>query len=210
MRSDHLPVRRRASPAKRLVAFSVPIIMRFRLPYLFALIVVCAVVFLGVNAAVRMDREWMYLHAAQNGELETIRWCLNHGVDVNTRDGWSSTALMYASAGGYTDIVHELLNAGADPNERTRLKRTALMWAAKYGHSSTITLLLERGAEAGLLDADGMTAHDHATTNGFTAAATLLSRPEQKGSRIGWPSGKTIAPPTPPSRWARTRWAWPD
>ena len=163
--------------------------MLFRLQHLLAVIAICAVAFLLIRAAVRSDRQSRYLHAAQDGDLDTIRSCLARGVDVNTRDGWSSTALMYASASGHDDIIGELLDAGANPNERTRLKRTPLMWAAKYGHASTIKLLLERGADSDLRDAEQMTAFDHAQANGHTRTAALLdATTENRQNNVVHPS----------------------
>src|ERR1017187_5446805 len=55
-----------------------------------------------------------FVHAAQVGDLATVKQLLEKGVDVNAAGSSSSTALMVASQQGQRQVVETLLNNGAD------------------------------------------------------------------------------------------------
>lgn len=56
-----------------------------------------------------------------------VKMLLKYGADVNARNIWGRTALMYASSAGHLSIVKTLINAGA--NTLTYFKRNALVRA---------------------------------------------------------------------------------
>lgn len=58
--------------------------------------------------------------AAENGDIDKIKFCLDHGMDVNLKntDGW--TPLVVAIYYGKLDAVKYLIERGADPKMRSR------------------------------------------------------------------------------------------
>ena len=82
-------------------------------------------------------RDTIALHLAiSKRNLDTIRWLLAHGIDVNARRPiWdcNHTALHMTVENGEMAIARLLLDAGADPNIRDdKFNATALGWAG--GH----------------------------------------------------------------------------
>jgi Ankyrin repeats (3 copies) len=86
------------------------------------------------------------LHAAENGDLRTVRSLVGRGADVDQADGSGTTPLMAAAAAGRTTVVGVLADAGADLDLRDRLGRTALDRALAAGQNGVVRVLVERGA----------------------------------------------------------------
>src|SRR5206468_348623 len=59
--------------------------------------------------------------AAKQGDKETVRSLLKHGVDVNAAQGDGTTALHWAARQGNVDLAQMLLFAGANVKATTRL-----------------------------------------------------------------------------------------
>lgn len=87
------------------------------------------------------------MYAAQYNFLESARFLLDQGIDINAQtedsDCWSED----------------------DPREVCvrNGKRTALMYAVQSGHYEMVRLLLEKGADIGIKDSKGMLALDYLT-----------------------------------------------
>lgn len=95
-------------------------------------------------------RDTIALHlAVSKRNLNTIRWLLAHGVDVNAkRLMWdcNHTALHMTVESGAIDIARLLLDAGADPNIKDdKYNATALGWAEYFGRDDFAALIRERG-----------------------------------------------------------------
>jgi len=95
-------------------------------------------------------RDTIALHLAVSmRNLNTVRWLLAHGVDVNAkRLMWDCdhTALHMTVESGEMDIARVLLDAGADPNIRDdKFNSTALGWAEFFGRADFAELLREKG-----------------------------------------------------------------
>lgn len=58
----------------------------------------------------------LFMYSAISGELDTLKYLLANGVDVNTQDGYKNTALHYAAINGRLEIVQYLLANGANVN----------------------------------------------------------------------------------------------
>lgn len=96
------------------------------------------------------------------GQEEVVRWLLQSGVAVDTRDRAGNTALMGAVFKGNLGMVKLLLDAGAEVNAANSQGSTPLAFAATYSSGEVVGLLLEHGARTDLRDAGGKSPLDHA------------------------------------------------
>ena len=83
---------------------------------------------------------------------------IDAGADLEVRDAYGYTALMWAAAEGQGAIAWILLGAGADINAGTADGTTALMRAAMYGHADVVRFFLEHGVDIEANTASGATA----------------------------------------------------
>jgi len=84
--------------------------------------------------------------------------------DLNQKDAYGQTPLMYASSNNNAEAVQILINMGADANLQTDDGWTALMYAARDNPENIKTLLIN-GADSELENNDGQTALDIAKEN---------------------------------------------
>ncbi|MEQ4653669.1 ankyrin repeat domain-containing protein [Providencia rettgeri] len=59
-----------------------------------------------------------FLTAAEKGQLEILKSCLEKGVDINTTNRQGRTAIVNASLNKHYECVSFLINAGADINKQ--------------------------------------------------------------------------------------------
>ena len=84
---------------------------------------------------------------------------MDSGAQVDIKDGFGMTALMFASKNGYFEISKLLLDHGAQVDTKdNNTGKTALINASEYGRLSVLKLLLDFGAEVDIKDNNGMTA----------------------------------------------------
>lgn len=103
--------------------------------------------------------------ASQNGDDKVLREVLSNThssslVDINSKDGAGSTALIYASCFGHEKVVSELLRFNADPNLQDANEWTALMWAANNNHLAIVKKLLAADADTSIKTSTGRTMFD--------------------------------------------------
>jgi len=98
------------------------------------------------------------LMASQTGNIKEVRSLISQATDVNVRDEYGWTPLLWAAMHGHTDIVRILLVSGANPNTRNKYGWTPLMWAAGQGYSEIVRSLLASGARINAQDRNGWTA----------------------------------------------------
>ena len=112
--------------------------------------------------------------AVGEGDLAKAGQFLQKGVDVDARDSYGRTPLMWATDD--LGVVHYLVDKGADVNAKGKWGYTPLMWAALNGHLDVAACLLEHGADATVRDDRGATARMFATAGGHTNVVELLQR----------------------------------
>ena len=77
--------------------------------------------------------------AVRAGDVATLQERVAGGADVNARDAFGQTPLMYAvGENGSLEVAQALLATGADPNARTEAGWTALMYATRAGWSPSL------------------------------------------------------------------------
>ena len=85
------------------------------------------------------------MYAAALGNADAMRELLRAGADVNARNAFDATALMWCI--NQPNMVELLLAKGADVNAQSKMGRTPLLLAASYaGNAEVLKQLLKRGA----------------------------------------------------------------
>ena len=88
----------------------------------------------------------------KNGDLETVKWLVKHGVDISACDEDGGTPLCYAARNGNLETIKWLVERGADISASDIWKRTPSNHAAANGHLETVKWLVERGADISASD----------------------------------------------------------
>lgn len=128
---------------------------------------------------------------AREGTLEQLQAAIRGGANVNARDPYGQTPLMYAAEHSTPEAVQALIAAGADANARTNANWTPLMYAARNPDPQVTQALLDAGADPYATGDAGITAHqislDHenpAVTRLLDAALEHTALPLSGGDRI--------------------------
>jgi len=101
--------------------------------------------------------------AARSGNVETVRFLLRSGAQVNlSSDDRGSSALIDGAMGKYFDIVTDLIDAGANPNMRSKAGQTALVVAVGADDEESATALIKAGADPDIEDNMGVSARKYA------------------------------------------------
>ncbi|MBK6403000.1 MAG: ankyrin repeat domain-containing protein [Rhodocyclaceae bacterium] len=124
--------------------------------------------------------------AAWRGQIEAVRWLLDHGASAS-RAGKAWSALHYAVFAGHEDIARLLMARGADINARAPNDATVLMMAAREGREPLARALVEAGADTRLKNDRGDTAFSLAMRNGNLRIASLVSPREEFAEAVKAP-----------------------
>ncbi len=105
-----------------------------------------------------------------------VKTLLQHGANATAYDKMRMSPLAHAIRTGNWSMVQLLLDHGAQIKDVRFMKErvTPLMIAAIGGDGSMAENLLAVGADRTARDTDGMTAADHARSNGYKELAVLL------------------------------------
>ena len=115
----------------------------------------------------------LLMHAAAFGNLETLKLLLDAGADVNARNDFDATALLWGARD--PEKARLLIEHGANVNARSKQGRTPLMLAClRHGGSETVALMLRKGAEVNVKDGRGDTALGLAAAIGEAQTMRLL------------------------------------
>eukprot|EP01087_Luapelamoeba_hula_P007331 TRINITY_DN1795_c0_g1_i1.p1 TRINITY_DN1795_c0_g1~~TRINITY_DN1795_c0_g1_i1.p1 ORF type:complete len:950 (-),score=192.96 TRINITY_DN1795_c0_g1_i1:151-3000(-) len=85
--------------------------------------------------------------AADEGHLSMVQMLLDHGVDIDSKNVYSDTALHTACLCGRQKVAEYLLDKGLDVNVCDADNYTPLMSASKCGHLRLARVLVSRGAD---------------------------------------------------------------
>jgi ankyrin repeat protein len=131
-----------------------------------------------INSKGQDDRT-LLMHAilAEDTDVEMIRFLIEHGADVNTRDqGQEWTPLAFAARDQNVEAVRELLRAGALPESRDVFGNTPLFRAVmnRLPSHELVKMLLNAGADPRRKNNYDVSPLDLAVTMGNTEIAALL------------------------------------
>jgi len=120
--------------------------------------------------------------AVLGGNLDTARFLLEKGVDVDALDPDGRSTLRIAIRHGTKEMVELLLASGAKIDEPDpSLGRTELHMAAASGQLDVAKLLLERGAARDVKDSLGKTPFEYACDHGYAKLASVLANEGKAG-----------------------------
>ncbi|WP_342277081.1 ankyrin repeat domain-containing protein [Spiroplasma endosymbiont of Nebria brevicollis] len=80
-------------------------------------------------------RDISLLTAAKKGRLDVVEELIVAGADVNHKDEYGYTPLMFVARNGHLEIDRMLLGKGADVNHKDEYVETALILAERNGHT---------------------------------------------------------------------------
>ncbi len=115
---------------------------------------------------------------ALHGRSGMVRSLVGRRAQVNARDNFGQTALMYC---GDVAIALVLIDHGALVNARDRDGSSALLAAGKRGNDRLMKLLIDRGANPSVMDEGRTTPLHWAALNGFTNVVKLMM---EKGAGV--------------------------
>lgn len=138
--------------------------------------------FLGAGADVNArdkdgDNQTPLHYACRKGHAAIVRLLLDHGADVNVRNGLHNTPIGLAcETDGHLDIVRILIDAGADVNAKNSAVNgyTPLHAACRHGHSDVARLLVDVAADVNARNLNGNTPLHVACRRGHMDIVRLL------------------------------------
>jgi ankyrin repeat protein len=125
-----------------------------------------------INAVAKWYNETPLIYAAKMGKTKAVKFLLQHGANINTRDGKGFTALDHARNEGYNEIVQMLTQSGGKATSRAM--GSPLFNSEVLGNPERLKELLRHGADLKARDSYGWTPLLSAINYGFSAAATIM------------------------------------
>ena len=143
-------------------------------------VVLSAMVFAVPSWGAKKLNDEQFVEMCKKGNTQRVIEAVNAGANVNAKDKYGVTALMWAAKKGHAEIANVLIKAGADLNAKENyFGRTALMVAAQNGLTENVNALIDAGAYVKQRDNDGSMAVDYARDNPKLKGTDTLKRLEE-------------------------------
>ena len=125
--------------------------------------------------------------AAGTGDLDKLKQLLAEDRQVDEKDGWGGTALLFSASAGKLEALAFLLGKGADPSVSDRLGFTLVHAAAVSGDEQVLQHILELNPEINPRHKEyGSTPLDWALAGQDEVLAEML---RAKGGKTSWALG---------------------
>ena len=113
--------------------------------------------------------------AAFNGDIIQLKFLLQNGADINSKDDSGWTNLHHAAFNDNVEVLAFLIRNGANKDSKDNLGRSALNYVAELGNLAVVKLLLHCGSEIDSIDNNGKgPIHHLVTKNGTLEVLKLL------------------------------------
>ena len=151
----------------------------------------------GAFVDVQADGETPLLVASVSGEVDTMRWLLDHGADANVQNRARRTPLHYTASCMRFEATRVLLGRGVDINLQNIADATPLYdllcvnISSSEGMVDMVRQLLEHGADTNIPGHRSSTALHLASSFGWAEVAQLLLR---YGAKVNEKDGKGRTP----------------
>lgn len=125
------------------------------------------------EANLRTEALW---DAISQGDIDSVRFLVMAGADINATGEYGWTPLVEAVTAGEPEIVSFLVNHGADVNVKSSSGDTPLIYAASasYDQEEIAEILIKAGAEVNAKGYLGETALRHACSERLERTAMLI------------------------------------
>ena len=101
---------------------------------------IAAVVLVGCGESIH--------EAAEDGNIEAVKQHIAAGTDVNAKDKYGESPLLFAATFGHKEIAELLIANGADVNTKIdKIGMTPLHIATGQGYKEIVELLIAKGAD---------------------------------------------------------------
>ena len=108
-----------------------------------------------------MDIRNSFFETCKGGDIEKIKLLLEKGANIEAKDSYGNTPLVWASWSGYIEVVKLLIEKGADIEVKNNYGFTPLIWASQNGRIEVVKLLVEKGADIEAKDINGETFYSY-------------------------------------------------
>ncbi|MDB5100762.1 MAG: hypothetical protein JWM80_5183 [Cyanobacteria bacterium RYN_339] len=163
----------------------------------------CAALVLGTPQAARADTNYDLIQAAYNGNPARVAQLVSKGANVNARDDYGYTPLMWAAQQGHNITSEALIKKGAEVDAQDKQGHTALLIATVKGHENVVRVLLKYKADPNIKAQNGVSALEYARIYKLNTLRKLMesalanpqaTRPTPKPMPVATP--KPMAVPT--------------
>lgn len=91
--------------------------------------------------------EQSLFEAIANNDLNTVKECFQQEANIEAKDKYDTTPLMFAILKNNTEMVKLLIEKGADIEATDTFGLTPLMWAVEENNINIVKYLIEKGAD---------------------------------------------------------------
>lgn len=112
----------------------------------------------------QQEAEQQMFRLAREGTTEQLKTALETGINLNIKDEYGQTPLMYAAGQNNEEVVQLLVDKGADVDQETDAGWTPLMYAARDNTLEVFEQLIDNGADMSATNNDGDTVLELAST----------------------------------------------
>lgn len=110
---------------------------------------------LNPNVTNKEGESALHILAARSKDLDVIRFLLDKGLEVSTKDYKGNNALMQAAASNNLEVVNLLADNLKSNNDINKKGQSALTLAVGGNTSDVVEFLIKQGYKTTIVDADG-------------------------------------------------------